>query len=52
MDGLAIDLVRKLIGVCPVGYEYIEYIFAGCISIMFLKAIIMLLSMPIKAFKK
>lgn len=37
---MALDFIRTLLGTCPAGYESIEYIFAGIMFFIVLKALL------------
>lgn len=45
------NVIVQLMGSAPVGYEVFEYIFTGCIAIMFFKAVLMFFSIPFKSMK-
>ena len=49
---MIIEMIVYLLGSPPVGYEWLQYLFAGSVSIMLLKAFIMLFQYAFKLIDK
>lgn len=46
-----LEVMNEIVGVPPLGFEWMQYLFLGVIFIMFLKAILMFFSIPFKLMK-